>query len=350
MTAARPSPRAAIAQASPRRRARTVTWADPLPLAVARRSQDGLSFFRAIAAGALPQPPIYSLLDFRIVGADRGAARFEGRAGEFHFDAGGSVDPGFAATRLDSACGVAVQTTLALGSGTATIRLELAYLRPIRAGDAVHAASRLVHGGKRLAWSDAELRDGAGELLVRARGRFAVFATEKAPAEPIPAPHYDSRTIEWPDPAPLGRTASSGLEKLRAIVAGTLPQPPIAHASGFRLIAAAPGEATVTCTPQVVHYNPMGGVHGGLAAILIGAGGIAAIESALAAGRRTELVNLAVEYFRPITKDTGLLTARGRVVRAGATISIADVVVTDAAGKTFARGALTAVNGADGAS
>ena len=72
-------------------RRRTVTWADPAPLAVARRAQSGLDFFRAIAAGTLPQPPIYDLLGFRLTGADPGTARFEGETGEHLLNPFGTV-------------------------------------------------------------------------------------------------------------------------------------------------------------------------------------------------------------------------------------------------------------------
>ena len=64
-------------------RHRLVRWADPEPLAVARRAQSGLEFFRGIASGALPQPPIYDLLGFRITGLEPGSAHFEGGTGDF---------------------------------------------------------------------------------------------------------------------------------------------------------------------------------------------------------------------------------------------------------------------------
>lgn len=337
--------RASITDPADARRTRTVTFADPLPLAVARRSQDGLAFFRAIASGALPQPPIYGLLDFRIAAAERGAARFEGKTGEHLANADGFVDAGVAATLLDSACGVAVQTTLPVGSGTATIRLDLTFFAPIGYGAGISATSRIVHGGRRVAWSDAELRDGGGGLLARARGRFAVFATERAAAEAIPAPHFSRRTIAWPDPAPLLRAKTSGLETLRAMIGDGLPHPPICHTAGFRFTAAAAGKTALTCAPQPLHYNPLGGVHGGLAAILTGSCGMAAIESALSGAQRATLVNLSVDYLRPITTDAGELTAAAEVLRAGANIAIADAELAGADGKLYARAQLTAVVG-----
>src|SRR5437870_1644547 len=80
--------------------------------AAARRATSGLDFFRAIAAGALPQPPIYDLLGFRLTGVEPGAARLEGETGEHLLNPFGTVHGGYAATVLDSACGVGLQSIL----------------------------------------------------------------------------------------------------------------------------------------------------------------------------------------------------------------------------------------------
>ena len=172
------------ATASPLLRRRTVRWADPAPLAVARRAQSGLDFFRAIAAGLLPQPPIYDLLGFRLAGADRGTARFEGEPGEHLLNPFGTVHGGYAATLLDSACGVGVQSTLPQGRGTATIRLEVSFLRPILpAMGRIACVSRLIEAAEQVAWSEADVLGPDGKVLARGRGCFAIFATESGPLD-----------------------------------------------------------------------------------------------------------------------------------------------------------------------
>ena len=58
----------------------------------------------------------------------------------------------------------------------------------------------------------------------------------------------------------------SGMEYIQAIVTGELPAPPISELMGFRLVLAEPGRAVFEMEPGPQHYNPMGTVHGGVAA------------------------------------------------------------------------------------
>jgi hypothetical protein len=48
-------------------RTRTYQWGDPAISAAAARQIDGLAFFREIAAGVLPAPPIMETLGFEAV-------------------------------------------------------------------------------------------------------------------------------------------------------------------------------------------------------------------------------------------------------------------------------------------
>jgi uncharacterized protein (TIGR00369 family) len=337
------------ASVSPPLRRRLVRWADPAPLAVARRAQSGLDFFRAIAGGALPQPPIYDLLGFRLVAADPGSARFEGETGEHLLNPFGTVHGGYAATLLDSACGVGLQATLPQGRGTATIRLEVAFLRPILPDmGRIACVSKLVHAGEQVAWSEGDVFGPDGKVLARARGCFAVFATESGPWQgessgAIPATVYDSKEIAWDDPAILRAAAPrmTGLEFLAAQADGTLPVAPIHKSAHYEPVTVERGRAVYRCTPATYHYNPMGGVHGGLAAILVDTAAGAAIHSAQDKGRGGTAVTLSVDYFRPITRDSGELLAEGRLVRAGGRIGLADAEVKDAKGTVYARGSAT---------
>lgn len=325
-------------------RRRIARWADPAPLAVVRRATDGLTFFRKIAAGELPQPPLYGLLGFSLSGVDPGAARFEGETGEHLLNPFGTVHGGYAATVLDSGCGVALQSMLPQGRGTATIRLEIAFLRPILpAMGRITAASRLIHMGRSVAWSEGEIFGPDGKALTRARGCFAVFPTESGPPAPLPPIAYESKEITWDDPA-AGRAEAArmtGLDLIHAWGDGRLPLPPIQRTVQYGMVSAEPGRVVFQCTPGTCHYNPMGGVHGGLAAILVDTAGGAAIQTMQPKGVGATAVNLNVDYFRPITRGTGTIFAEGKLVRAGARIGIADAEVKDAKGDVLARGSVT---------
>ncbi len=55
----------------------------------------------------------------------------------------------------------------------------------------------------------------------------------------------------------------SGLEFMRRMAAGELPQPTIAGIMGYRLHSVEEGRVTLRGTPGFQHTNPFGGVHGG---------------------------------------------------------------------------------------
>ena len=64
-------------------------------------------------------------------------------------------------------------------------------------------------------------------------------------------------------------------------------QPPIATTLGFALAEVAPGFALFTMTPEFRHYNPIGSVHGGVAATLLDSCMSCAIQTHLEKGRAT---------------------------------------------------------------
>ena len=340
-------------------RRRTFSWDDPLAMAAARRGRDGLEFFRALAAGDLPQPPLYQALGFRIAGADPGTTRFTGEIGEYLFNSFGIVHGGYAATLIDSAAGSAVQTRLPRGTATATIRLRVEFLRPITAETGtVSCVSRVVAVGAHVAFSEAAVTDAAGRELARGRGSFVVSHGEsKAPGKPAapakpaaaetPAPALEPaagrRETEWADPRELveayGRLP--GLDFIDGQRRGTVPAAGLGATLGFGPIAVSPGCAVYGCVPESWHYNPMGAVHGGLAAILVDSAGGAAVHSTFPPGRGSSAVVLTVDYLRPILRATGALRCIGTVVRAGRRIGIADATLEDAGGQMLARGAVT---------
>ena len=64
-------------------------------------------------------------------------------------------------------------------------------------------------------------------------------------------------------------TSYDGLAFLKAIVGGTVPNPPISELMGFHLVEVEKGRAVFEGVPEFRHYNPIGTVHGGFAATLL---------------------------------------------------------------------------------
>jgi uncharacterized protein (TIGR00369 family) len=132
-----------------------------------------------------------------------------------------------------------------------------------------------------------------------------------------------------------------GLGFLKAIVDGTLPQPPISEILGFHLIEVEAGRAIFEGLPEFRHYNPIGTVHGGFAATLLDSALGCAVFSTLAKGEAWTTLELKFNLVRSLTKDTGPVRAEGRIVHRGRTVATSQGDLKDAAGKLYAHATTT---------
>jgi uncharacterized protein (TIGR00369 family) len=132
----------------------------------------------------------------------------------------------------------------------------------------------------------------------------------------------------------------SGLDGLRAMLAGVYAPPPIVGAFGMQLESVAPGEAVFTATPDDSVYNPIGAVHGGVVCTLLDSAIGCAVQTTLDAGVGYTSIELKVSYLRPV--HAGLaLRARGWVVKPGRRVAFAEADVRDPDGKVVATGSGT---------
>lgn len=147
-----------------------------------------------------------------------------------------------------------------------------------------------------------------------------------------------TRTVQWEDPAPAVAVmpTMSGLDYLRAMIAGELPPPPIASLMRMTLVSADIGTATFVCEPDESHYNPIGTVHGGLVCTLLDSVLGCAVQSTLPQGQGYTSIEIKVNYLRPVLAGSGPLTCVGTVTKPGNRVAFADGVVTDGAGKVVA--------------
>lgn len=152
-----------------------------------------------------------------------------------------------------------------------------------------------------------------------------------------------TRTVTWDDPL-IGADAAksmSGLDYLQAMLRGELPRPPISHTLDFVLESVSEGRATFVVTPQEFHYNPIGVVHGGLAATLLDSALGCAVQTMLPAGSGYTTLELHVNLVRAITKDTGQLRAEAEIIHMGRTTATAQAKLVDSTGKLYAHGTTT---------
>jgi uncharacterized protein (TIGR00369 family) len=133
----------------------------------------------------------------------------------------------------------------------------------------------------------------------------------------------------------------SGLEFVQGLVDGTLPLNTIAQTLGYDITAAASGRVVVTAQPTGAHLNPAGTVHGGLAATLLDSCMGLAIQTTLERGLGHTTLEFKISLVRPITPDTGLITAEGVVLSRGRRIGTAEGRLTDHQGRLLAHGTTT---------
>ena len=132
----------------------------------------------------------------------------------------------------------------------------------------------------------------------------------------------------------------SGLEQLRAYIARG-QRPGIAVSLDFALLEVAEGRAVFAGKPGRHAYNPMGTVHGGYAATLLDSACGCAVHASLSATQIYTTLELKVAYHKPITAETGLLRAIGRVVTLGKRVAFAEAMLTDATERLYASATST---------
>ena len=128
-----------------------------------------------------------------------------------------------------------------------------------------------------------------------------------------------ARTFEWEDPLVAAERGSalSGLEVMRAIIAGTHPPPPIARLLEMTVLEVEDGRAVFALEPAEWMYNPIGSVHGGIAATILDSCMGCAVHTTLPAGVAYTTTDLQVRYLRSMRAGDGRVLAEGRVVHAG---------------------------------
>jgi uncharacterized protein (TIGR00369 family) len=148
-----------------------------------------------------------------------------------------------------------------------------------------------------------------------------------------------SRTFSWENPlANLDKLGvRTGLELFQAMIAGELPPPPIMKLMDIERLTAEFGSVTVTLWPQEFHYNPLGGVHGGVIATLLDTAAACSVHTTLPAGVGYTSMDLTTKFLRPVTVESGLLTCTGSVLSQGRRTALAQAQLTDEQGRLLAH-------------
>lgn len=154
----------------------------------------------------------------------------------------------------------------------------------------------------------------------------------------------ESRTVTWTTPgqADLTRLLElDGLAQLLAMRDGELPHPPIMDTLGFTDLRPERGRVVVEMPAAEFHYNPLGGVHGGVISALLDTAAACAVHTTLAVGELYTSLDLTVKFLRPVTVESGLLTCEGTVIQRGRRTALAQAQLTDGQGRLVAHATST---------
>lgn len=254
--------------------------------------------------------------------------------------------PGAASLLIgDIAMGSSVLVAMPPATVFATAQIAVSFVRPatVESGT-LRAHSTKVHVSPALALSDLVVEDAAGRLLAHGSSRQAVFP----PFEPAPVPLQ-----EWPpyvpsehdSPDPYLRPAQgevwpqevfdrlTGLEQIRAYMAGDLPHPPLGQLMGWKTIEAEEGRVRCTIPASEWFASAARTIYGGMLALFADGALVNAVASTLPRRSSLASLDLSVNFLRPVFPDGRPLTAEARVVHRGKGIAVADVHIDNADGK-----------------
>lgn len=133
----------------------------------------------------------------------------------------------------------------------------------------------------------------------------------------------------------------SGFDLLNGMRLGQYPEPPIFATLGVTIGEMKPGHVFLHLTPGKHLYNPMGVVHGGIAAMLLDSAMGCAVHTTLPAGRGYTTLEFKINLVRAITEQTGPVTVEGRILHPGRQAATSEGFLRDAQGKLLAHGTTT---------
>jgi uncharacterized protein (TIGR00369 family) len=155
---------------------RLVTWRDPKTTQMTVASMSGLAYWRAVADGQLPPPPIAELVQMRLVDVQDGRITFSCTPDGSMYNPLGMVHGGLACTLLDTAAGCALHTTLREGVGYTSIEIKVNYLKAVTvASGPLTAVGTVVKAGSRVGFAEATLTDASGALVATASSALLIF-------------------------------------------------------------------------------------------------------------------------------------------------------------------------------
>ena len=139
-------------------------------------TMSGLEFVQGLVDGTLPLNTIAQTLGYDVTEVARGRVVVTAEPRARDLNPAGTVHGGLAATLLDSAMGLAIQSTLEKGVGSTTLEFKISLVRPITPETGLIRAEGLVlNCGRRVGTAEGRITDRAGRLLAHGTTTCLIF-------------------------------------------------------------------------------------------------------------------------------------------------------------------------------
>lgn len=289
----------------------------------------GAEQLREMLTGDAPQPPMTRLIGLRLIDAEPGTATFELPLSSWLQGDDGHAPMGLLTMPVDAAMACAIMTGLPERIGLTTTELALRQVRRVPASGRLLARGRVIHAGRPLALAEASLCDEAGRLIAHASSTCFIMedtaAADGGGAETDAASDGGAAETDAasdaagsPDPWQREPPAPGGVA-------------PLGQLTGLHVVSAQDGEATCALPASAwLCAPPPGRIQGGAVATLAEAAMGAAIDSAAPAGTALHLIELKLNYLRPLAADGRQARAHAHVINAGRRFTVAGGEVRDA--------------------
>jgi uncharacterized protein (TIGR00369 family) len=142
---------------------------------------------------------------------------------------------------------------------------------------------------------------------------------------------------------PHPRKILSGLEYMQRIAAGEINGAPMVRLLGMRLSEIEAGRVVVIGELKPEFENGLQIAHGGYAATMLDTALGCAINTVMPVGKIFTTLEMKLNYVRPITQKSGVLSCVATVIHAGSKTATAEGKITDGEGRLCAHGTATCI-------
>ncbi|MBR9727247.1 PaaI family thioesterase [Shewanella intestini] len=132
----------------------------------------------------------------------------------------------------------------------------------------------------------------------------------------------------------------TGLQLMQAMMTGKLPAPSITRTIPMTMTQAQFGAVNFEAHADENHLNPMGAVHGGVAATILDSATACAVHSALGDKESYATIDLQIKMVRPLPMYETIY-AEGKLQNMSKSIAISEAKLTNKAGKLLATATCT---------